>query len=208
MDYSNIDYDSTFDIIGTPENYINKYENLRIQNNIKAAFLCLFHAIKAFPSNYKIASELFNVLFEYKEYRDLIKFSHFVLVNVQDEKIIKQCYGNLGCCYYFLNNYKEALENFEKADGYCGIFSKDMPTTYYQAICYEKNGEYKKALKLITDLYNDYSKTIMDVERTNSEAGWRVTEHYIKNETMHLLTEAMNRIRTSLNEDIVYEITI
>ena len=53
MDYSNIDYDSTFDIIGTPENYINKYENLKIQKKNKAALLCLNNALKAFPTNLK-----------------------------------------------------------------------------------------------------------------------------------------------------------
>lgn len=208
MDYSNIDYDSTFDIIGLPENYINKYENLRIQNNIKAAFLCLFHAIKAFPSNYEISSKLFNFLYEFKEYKDLIKFSSFVLVNIQNQVRIQQCYGNIGIGNYFLNNYKEALENFVKAKGSSGICT-EMPVTYYQAICYEKYGKYEKALELLTELYNNYSNTIMEVDELNRNSrGFETHSHCIKNETMTMITEAMNRVRSLLNKDVVYEITI
>ena len=78
-----------------------------------------------------------------------------------------------------------------------------------QAICYEKNGEYKKALKLIIDIYNQYSNIIVEVENYNSDPAkcWNgKIKHNVKTEDMQLLTEAMKRLRTLLNEDIIYEI--
>ena len=91
MDYSNIDYDSTFDIIGTPENYINKYENLKIQKKNKAALLCLNNALKAFPTNFEIAAyidhtlqlPLFYMIYIFSLILHLNKFFHnFFLLQI------------------------------------------------------------------------------------------------------------------------------
>lgn len=205
MDYSNIDYDSTFDIIGTPENYINKYENLKIQKKNKAALLCLNNALKAFPTNFEIAAKLFDFLFELKKYNELIKFSNFILVNNQNKIRIKQCYGIIACCYFFLNDFKNALDYFEKSEGY-NCISTEMPMTYYQAICYEKYGKYNEALNLLTKLYNFYNNTIMEVEKNNSNPDNTIIRHNITNKEMQLLTDTINRIRMLSNQNIIYEI--